>query len=783
MSGSMPPSFKARYDSALALHREARYADSQLTIEHAFWLLEMNGSPPWPTVRDGALLQARNLYHLGEYEGCRRWMRKAQTQRFLQRADLAADCIELWIRVGESDYPAAIRGASRRLDKCERREPALLVVYHGLLAYAWFMIGDAKKALAASTIARELSEIHDRPRERARILNLMGIMLMEEGRYGEAVTNLQQSLEINTSRNEVLRAAQNNLNLGIVYYKQGDYRRSQRALDRAWHSLARNSGPTACNISIALATLNRLRRDFKAARQHVAAAHKIAKCRSALRHESLALGVLGDIYRDCGNEEEARRYYARALQIAHRIAPEGGLVMSLLQRDGECLEKMGRQQEAEPLLIRALDMACQVGKRFDEGIILRCLAATRAKLGDPATAQEHIGKALNLLSAIEARQELAITHLYAASICAARCLSGEEILKHASAPGELAPARPLPGEKLPVDGAVPYSRPEAEISAAPTRTGEKGIVAVSAQMCGVLGQCEVYAPHRDTLLITGETGSGKELVARRVHELSERRDAPFVAVNCASVPDTLFEREFFGHRSGAFSGADGGGSGFVAQAQGGTLFLDEISELSLALQPKLLRLLEESVYRRLGDPRERTADVRFIAATNADLDAWMTEGAFRRDLYYRLQALTIRVPPLRERRDDIIPLLNHYLSLYNKRSTTVWAYFNEDSIRLLLQYAWPGNVRQVKMTARRAQLSLAIEKTVHVELEADKETLVLTGPGPIHTRGLAGSEPMIRTRIIGLLQATDGNKAKTARRLGISRKTLYRWLDRLDISH
>jgi transcriptional regulator with PAS, ATPase and Fis domain len=308
-------------------------------------------------------------------------------------------------------------------------------------------------------------------------------------------------------------------------------------------------------------------------------------------------------------------------------------------------------------------------------------------------------------------------------------------------------------------------------------SADEEVVAVSSAMRAVLRQAEAYAAFPEAVLIRGETGTGKELVARRIHALSSRRNRPFVAVNCAAIPATLFEREFFGHRKGAYSGADDDTPGFVALADGGTLFLDEVGELPWELQPKLLRLLQDGTYTRLGDPRERRVDVRLLAATNANLDRLAEAGRFRQDLNYRLKVLELELPPLRERPDDIVPLLDHFLTRFSGKPASTWTYFGESSIRALQQYSWPGNVREILMVARRAHIGLATEDRVNVQIATNGVSLTLTGPGADTARG-----PATRRRVLAALADSGGNKAEAARRLGVSRQTLYRWLTRLSIS-
>jgi len=251
----------------------------------------------------------------------------------------------------------------------------------------------------------------------------------------------------------------------------------------------------------------------------------------------------------------------------------------------------------------------------------------------------------------------------------------------------------------------------------------------------------------------------------------------------AAIPASMFEREFFGHHKGAFSGAEKDQPGFAAEADGGTLFLDEIADLPLELQPKLLRLLQDGTYTSLGNPELKRTDVRLIAATNADLAKLVEKGKFRQDLFYRLRVLEIEIPPLHERPDDILPLLNHFLSKSAGRRITAAEFFDEASIQAMLRYRWDGNVREIAMVARRAHIGMNTEGRVRIEVGFPPNVLLLTGPEQVSRVAAAGSadEDITRSRVLLILEETNGNRSETARRLGISRPTLYRWMDRLGI--
>jgi len=237
------------------------------------------------------------------------------------------------------------------------------------------------------------------------------------------------------------------------------------------------------------------------------------------------------------------------------------------------------------------------------------------------------------------------------------------------------------------------------------RIGYHDVVAVSQKMTDLMGFVhKVAASEASTILIQGESGTGKDLVAKAIHYQSTRQDKPFVAINCSAIPETLMEPELFGHEKGAFTDAKAMKKGLFEVADRGTLFLDEIGELSPFLQAKLLRVLEDQVIRRVGGIKDMQVDVRVIAASNRDLERAVLEGHFRQDLYYRLAIISIYIPPLRERKDDILPLVEFFIEHYNQKFRKGIRGLTDETRRLLLNYDWPGNVRELKNAIERAMI-------------------------------------------------------------------------------
>lgn len=303
-----------------------------------------------------------------------------------------------------------------------------------------------------------------------------------------------------------------------------------------------------------------------------------------------------------------------------------------------------------------------------------------------------------------------------------------------------------------------------------SRLSVPGIIGDHPSMQRVLKTVEQVANSRATVLVSGETGTGKELIAAAIHHLSNRRDKPFVRLNCAALAESLLESELFGHERGAFTGAQMRREGRFKQADGGTLFLDEISEIPLSTQVKLLRFLQERAFERVGGNETLSVDVRVIAATNRDLKKAMEAKAFREDLYYRLDVVRIDLPPLRARPSDIPMLAHHFLRKYARENGREIVGFTDEAIRALLSYSWPGNVRELENAIERAVV-LSNEERLGVESFERTNSLAHAGDLSALIPGISLKE-IERIAIEKTLAATNGSRAKTAEILGISRRTL-----------
>ena len=611
----------------------------------------------------------------------------------------------------------------------------------------------------------------------ARVRNSLGLVYKQFCEWEPAIAHLEAALQHYRDTARMAETAAPLMNLGIVHQKTGAWARAAqcyREAQQAWVGVGDDFH--LAMVDIGLGNVARLERRFPDAETHLLAALERARRHGAQREEVLALEFLGELDFDRGRPEAAVARYQDALALAARTAPEGDLVVEIERRRAEALIAIGRLDEAEHALDRATRLARFTDDRLEHAVAHRVAGELAAARGQRLEARERWQQAERLLAACRDRYEharvLARLAAHADDARSARTLALRACAAFAEI-GAVHAQEQAEAELARLFGPAPPTAPARTESLLGRHQRAPGLVACSPGMATVERLARRAAATELSVLVTGETGTGKELVARTIHTQSSRAARPFLAVNCGALRADLALSQLFGHRKGAFTGAHAEGVGLVEAAHGGTLFLDEAGELPLDVQVTLLRFLETGEYLRLGETAVRRADVRIIAATNRVLRGEDGERAFRRDLLYRLNEIEIRLPALRERVEDVVPLARHFLAFYGGLEGPR---LDPEAKSLLLSYAWPGNVRELENVMKRIAALHEGEGVVGAA-----QVLPLLAEPPARVHDAADRRTQERDAILAAWRQAHGNKSRLADLLGVSRKTLYARLKRLDL--
>jgi DNA-binding NtrC family response regulator/tetratricopeptide (TPR) repeat protein len=626
---------------------------------------------------------------------------------------------------------------------------------------------------------------------------LLCVAFIQRGQYDAATAHGKEALGVATLLGHQSGITRHNLHLSIAARLAGDLDVAATHALRALASAEEADAPNLV-VSARIAASRALREAGRldAARELAAGALKIASRGERERDQVLVLEDLGDLDLAAGNVRSALDQYRTAFLKAEGIAAEGDLVAELGWRVGAALMDLGRNEEASDWIERSLDVAEKAGERKERALALRARGRLHALLGRETDARRDLEESLEILELMHVPYEQARTHLQFAEALA-ECGSDADTVR-SERRQHLASARRLFDRLGAIHGLRSVEEAEAKLVAegAVVHAGGQAAAArgnrvfhlewPSVSFRATLEECRKLGPTSLPLLLLGETGTGKTVLAEAIHELGRGDEGELYPVNCAALPEHLQESELFGHRKGAFTGAEREHPGIFREAGRGTVFLDEIDKTSLEFQAKLLHVLDNREIRPVGSTRRLTVEARIVCATNRDLFLLVEQGRFLGDLHHRLMCGIVEVPPLRRRVEDIRQLTRLLLEEVCALEGTAVPEIGEDGWHVLIHHEWPGNVRELKSLLHRA---VALNRGA---TELGAETILASAPvgsklragGDDRNAGAGLAERLVsaeREEILRALEEAGGVRRKAAEILGISYRGLGKKMARLGI--
>ncbi len=604
-------------------------------------------------------------------------------------------------------------------------------------------------------------------------LNLMAKCAFIQSRFARAREYLQQALKVCEHLQDEERETTIRGNLGRVFMLLGDFTAAKDFLNDSAPTRTVEKTVNKCRRYHSTAYVHIQRREYEAATQLLEASRQIAQARSLSRDFSIYHEYAGELAFWQGDYDQAEQHYREAIRIGMKIAPEGDLISQSYRLLAELQVTRGEYTEAAD----SCDRACTVAEKISERLELGAVERTRGQIAvlkhNEPDARTHFKHAITILSDIGAKYELARAHLTAGeaeifdthyrltNLIAARLLFdaiGVEYWQRRVA------------DKISALVREPAGAPR-HMSPGGARPNHDGtFIATSKQMRDILERLERVKNTDLTILLLGETGVGKDHLARYIHRISNRADKPFQPISAVNIPHDLWESELFGHRKGAFTGANDDKIGLLEQADGGTVYLNEVSEVPRRLQAKMLDFLETRTIQRLGETEKRTLDIRFIAASNRDLNEEINKKRFRDDLFFRLNQMPVLLPPLRERDGEIAELTRYFLTARGIDPYLVERFLASEVFAVMNQTTWPGNVRQLEYVIDRIAALSTNEKLPYLVTVAKE---ILAAEDLYHSAE--------RDELVNALVANDWNQRETARVLAVSEATIRHRMKRLAI--
>ncbi len=702
---SLNPALKTRIEWIESLVGENKLTQAMEEIES----VENQKESENFSIDGGSLhyLSAVILYNLGRYEEAltkaehafeifrdtSENKRVAQTQLILGRIHLSLGDLknaEMYVRDAITTYRRM--GDQKEIIQC-----------HNIIARIFFIKSEFEKAIEYLSEAKELSKKIGDFRMSAVASSNLGRIFTLTGKWEKAEENLLVSLKFNETKNDELNLCRSRLSLGFV----------------------------CC-----------LKREFQKAHEYLTEAFELAQKNDYLRELAIYHEYAGQLAHEQGDDKSAQMHYTKGIQIGEMAAPEGDINNQTYRLLAEL--QVARKEYDQALIScqKSLEVSKSLGEKIEEGAVYRVLGQIHSAKKDKELALEYFNKSIFCLQQIGARYELARTYLEAGRsnqfdyYKRLGFLSNAEIEfrglgsfyylgqvnlsianllvehnQYDSAQLFLTDAEKLFQETKEQKGVCQVCdlRHTIEevlfrasmIAKSNGRVTFDNVITQNGEMREVIEKLKQIKDYDISILLEGETGTGKDLIAKAVHYSGKRRDKRFIPVSCAALPETLLENELFGHKKGAYTGADKDEAGLFEEAEGGTLYLDEIAEVPMSTQVKLLRAIEEKEIVRLGETTPRRINVRIISSTSKDLKKSINEGIFRQDLYYRLNTFHIKIPPLKQRKDDIPLLVRHFLREYGIKGGNLKDFTTKEVVKRFSEYSWPGNIRELENELKR----------------------------------------------------------------------------------
>ncbi|UCG43770.1 MAG: sigma 54-interacting transcriptional regulator [candidate division WOR-3 bacterium] len=662
--------------------------------------------------------EVRASDHNAAIELARQALELAREQDDFSAATAALDMLISSDQLGEQLADEATGFAARALEHekktgNKRRQAQALNVLSGLAR----LKADCEEEERRSLEMLELAQTMDEPVYLSVAYRNLAITYRNRSDFEKALEWQEKDLELSQQLGDSGYVGGACMTLGLIHADMGNW---DKALELYFRALAETE-KTADDAAVAsyynnIGELYARRGKLDRALFYLEQAHAVSKrCPASILHAEV-LGTLGEAAFANRDLVTARDCYEQDEQLCRRHGYRAELA-EVLRRRAEMDVAQGQPAIAGDRLGEALVLSRQIGDRREEANVLRVMGELQLSLGETESAVEPLARSLELLrcSQVASGYELACSLLSLGRYLVESDRDGETELNEAVGIFE----------RLGNSGRTEQARAMLDASrsagAEAAATRHSGIVGADTTLRDIFDLLQKVAATDITLLILGESGTGKELVAQEVHDMSKRRDGPFVAVNCAAIPENLLEVELFGIERGTATGV-AERAGKFEQADRGTLFLDEVGDMSPGLQARLLRVLQDRTFERVGARKPTRVDVRIIAATNRDLDKDIAEGRFREDLYYRLNVVSVTLPPLRERKADIPALAEHYVERYRQEYAKQVSGLSDDCLQCMLEYDWPGNVRELKHVVERALLMTQGDQITSADIPAGIRT-------------------------------------------------------------